>query len=131
MRTTTDKRAAKIAKRVIKQAIKEARATVAGKPELIQRLENSPLMGETEGRDAFANLRRLRGQKLPRGEEVVIARQLYHEVLVLKRQLRAKDIPLGVFCSRHGIADAGQSSKELHRLTLAPDKSPSEVRLRR
>ncbi|MDP2852182.1 MAG: hypothetical protein Q8O23_02130 [Gallionella sp.] len=38
---------------------------------------------------------------------------------------------IGEFCSHYNIADASESSKELHRLTLPPSKDPNDVRLRR
>lgn len=131
MAMTTKKLAAKIATKAIQQASEESRATVSGKKEFCKRFEESNLARETEGRNAFNNLRRLRGEKLPRGEEVTIARHLYDELLVLKRHLRAKGIGIGEFCSRYGITDASESSKELHRLTLPPGKNPATIRLRR
>lgn len=127
-----EKQAAKITRKTIQQASEAAKETVAtGKQELLNRIEEAQRACETEGRDAFTNLRRLRGEKLQRGEEVVIARHLHTELSVLKRHLRARNIGLGEFCSQFGLTDASESSKELHRLTLSPDKSTKEVRLRR
>ncbi|MDO8786844.1 MAG: hypothetical protein Q7J42_02055 [Sulfuritalea sp.] len=131
MTTSVKKQAARIAGKAIRQASEESRATVSGKTEFFKRFEESNLARETEGRDAFHALRRLRGRKLPHGDEVIIARHLYDELPVLKRHLREKGMGIGEFCSRCGITDASESSKELHRLTLPPSKNPATVRLRR
>lgn len=125
------KQAAKIANKAIRQADEQAKATVQEKQELVKRLTESAFVSETEGRDAFANLRRQGGGKLPPGDEVVIARHLYDELPVLKRHLRNKRMGIGDFCIRYGITDVSQTSKELHRLILAPNKNPADVRLRR
>lgn len=131
MTTSDKKQATKIANKAIKQANQQAKETVQEKQELLKRMEESYLACETEGRDAFTNLRRLREQKLPRGDEIIIARRLYDELPTLKRNLRTKGMTLSEFCSRYNLADASESSKELHRLTLPPNKNPSDVRLRR
>ena len=131
MATSVKKQAAKIVSKAIEKANDQAKETVKEKSEFLKRLENSNLARETEGRDAFTNLRRLRGEKLPQGDEVIIARHLYDELLVLKRHLHAKGMGIGEFCNRFGMTDASESSKELHRLTLPPGKNPADVRLRR
>lgn len=131
MTRSIKRQAAKIANKAIRQADEQAKATVQDNQEFVKRLEESRLVGETEGRDAFANLRRLRGEKLPHGDEVVIARHLYDELPVLKQHLRARGIGIGEFCTRYGITDVSETSKELHRLILAPGKNPADVRLRR
>lgn len=131
MTASVKKQAAKIASKVIKQAGEQAKATVQEKQTFIKRLEESNQARETEGRDAFNSLRRLKGEKLAQGDETIIARHLYDELLALKRHLRAKGMGIGEFCSRYNITDASESSKELHRLTLPPDKDPNAVRLRR
>lgn len=96
-----------------------------------RRLRESDQAREIEGKDALSALRRLRGKKLAAGEEIILARRLYDEVQIVKRQLRTEERGIGRFCIDAGIADVSQSSKELHRLTLAPGKNPNEVRLRR
>ncbi len=114
-----------------KSVRRQAKATVQEKQAFIKRLEESNLAREAEGRDAFNSLRRLRGEKLPPGDETIVARHLYDELPALKRHLRAKGMGIGEFCSRHNITDASESSKELHRLTLPAGKDPNAVRLRR
>lgn len=131
MATSVKKQAAKIAGKAIMKADEQAKESVKEKSEFLKRLEGSNLARETEGRDAFTNLRRLRGEKLPQGDEVIIARHLYEELPVLKRHLHSKGMGIGEFCSRFGMGDASESSKELHRLTLPPSKNPADVRLRR
>ena len=131
MVTSVKKQAAKIANKAIQQADALARATVQEKSEFLKRVEESNLARETEGRDALSNLRRLGGEKLPHGDEVIIARHLYDELTRLKLHLHAKGMGLGEFCSHYRIADVSESSKELHRLTLPPSKDPKKIRLRR
>jgi len=131
MTASVKKQAAKIASKVIKQACEQAKATVQEKQTFIKRLEESNQARETEGHDAFNSLRRLKGEKLAQGDETIIARHLYDELPALKRHLRAKGMGIGEFCSRYNITDASESSKEIHRLTLPPDKDPNAVRLRR
>ncbi len=131
MSASIKKQAAKIANKAIRHADDQAKATLQEQKKLVERMEESRLLGETEGRDAFTNLRRLRGEKLPTGDEVVIARHLYDELPVLKRCLRARGMGIGEFCRFYGITDASETSKELHRLILAPGKNPANVRLRR
>lgn len=94
------------------------------------RLLQSQAQGEADGRDALSNLKRLRGGKLADGDEVIIARRLHDEMQRLKQHLRARGTLLRDFCSVTGIDTSG-SSKELHRLTLAPSQDPASVRLRK
>uniref|UniRef100_Q47GB7 Uncharacterized protein n=1 Tax=Dechloromonas aromatica (strain RCB) TaxID=159087 RepID=Q47GB7_DECAR len=121
-------------KNIEKVATQIADRVIAGiKPEneFQRRILESDQARETEGKDALSALRRLGGKKLHLGEEAILARRLYNEIRVLKHHLRAKKSSLGRFCIDAGISDASQSSKELHRLILAPGKNPNEVRLRR
>lgn len=118
-----EKVAAQIADRVI--------AGIKPQSEFQRRILESDLARESEGKDALSALRRIGGKKLPSGEEVVLARRLFDEIRVLKHHLRAKKGSIGKFCRDAGISDASQSSKELHRLILAPGKNPDEIRLRR
>ena len=121
--TKIEKVATQIADRVI--------AGLKDNNEFQRRLREADQARESEGKDALGALRRLGGKKLPAGEEVIIARRLYPAVQVLKQHLRAQKSSIGKFCIDAKIADASQSSKELHRLTLAPGKNPDDVRLRR
>lgn len=125
------KQAARETSRAIGRARKQAARTAVAQGESIRAsLLLSETRSETEGKDALSNLRRLRGGKLRDGDEVIIARRLYGEVQNLKKRLRARNILLRDFCSLIGI-DLSGSSKELFRLTLAPDQTPASVRLRR
>ncbi len=90
----------------------------------------SEAQGQAEGKDALSNLKRLRASKLPEGDAVIMAQRLYGEVQRLKQHLKTRSMLLRDFCSLIGI-DASGSSKELHRLTLAPNQDPASVRLRR
>ena len=84
-----------------------------------------------EGRGALENLKSFRGNKLPGGDEVVIAKNLHAEIRLLKFHLKRKGVGLGEFCIDFGISGSSQSSKELHRLTLGPEKNAESVRLRK
>lgn len=86
---------------------------------------------ELEGKDAWTALSRLGGRRLPPEDAVVMARRLHSEIPRLKAALRTKGVRLGDFCRGAGLEKNGQYSKELHRLTLAPGKSPEKVGLRR
>ena len=127
--------AEQISNEFIDQARKEAKAMVASSAEvalsLFEKVQESNRARETDGRDAWSNLKRLGGQKLPAGDEVVIARHLFDEMAVVKKQLRIQKIGIGQFCIKSKISDASESSKELHRLTLSPGKDPAGVRPRR
>ena len=101
------------------------------KSQFQRRIRESDQAREFEGKDALSSLRRLGGKKLCSGEEVILARRLYTEVQVLKQHLRAKGVGIGEFCIDAKLADASESSKELHRLILTPGKNPSAIRLRR
>lgn len=92
-----EKQAAKVTRKAIQHANETAKETVAtGKQEFLNRIAEAERASETEGRDAFTNLRRLRGEKLQRGEEVVIARHLHTELSVLKRHLRARNVDVSL-----------------------------------
>ncbi len=125
----------KIAAAVIDQAREEAKAMLASSAEvtqtLFEKVEEANRARETDGRDAWSNLKRLGGQKLPVGDEVMIARHLFDEMAVVKKQLRIENIGIGQFCIKRKISDASESSKELYRLILSPGKDPAGVRLRR
>ena len=129
------KQAKKIAEDFISQANDEARALISSSAEvanlLFKKVQAANLARETEGRDAWSNLKRLRGQKLPAGDEQVIARHLFDEMVVVKKQLRLQSKGIGQFCIENNISDASESSKELHRLILSPGKDPEAIRLRR
>lgn len=94
-------------------------------------MEQTQAASESAGRDAFAKLSSLQNEKLARGDEVVIASRLFHEVIGLKKCLRAKGMSLGEFCGRYELQDGGERSKELHRLTLPPNTDGRARQLRR
>lgn len=124
-------RAARETAKVIHRAQKLADQTLAQQSDFILHdLLLSEAHSEAEGKDALSNLKRLRGRKLPEGDEVIIAQRLYGEVQRLKRHLKSQHMLMRDFCSMIGI-DVSGSSKELHRLMLAPDQDPATVRLRR
>lgn len=97
---------------------------------VLHNLLMSEAQGEAEGKDALSKLKGLRAGKLPEGDAVIMAQRLYGEVQRLKQHLKTRGMLLRDFCSLIGI-DASGSSKELHRLTLAPDQNIESVRLRR
>lgn len=130
------KRQAKtIANEFIDQARKEAKAMITSSAEvalsLFKKVQESNRARETDGRDAWSNLKRLGGQKLPSGDEIIIARHLFDEMAVVRKQLRIQKISIGQFCIKSKISDVSESSKELHRLILSPGKDPAGVRPRR
>ncbi len=129
------KQAKKIAEDFIGLAKDEARALISSSAEvansLFKKVQAANLARETEGRDAWSNLKRLGGQKLPVGDELVIARHLFDEMVAVKKLLRLQNVGIGQFCIKNKISDASESSKELHRLVLSPGKNPDSIRLRR
>lgn len=135
MRKIMKEQAQKLANEAIDQASEEARSSLASSGQiamsLIDRVQESNRARETEGRNAWSNLKRLGGQKLPVGDQVTIARHLYDEMVAVRKKLRSQNTGIGKFCIKYKISDASESSKELHRLILPPDKDPAKVRLRR
>lgn len=135
MRNVVKKQAKIIATEFIDQARDEAEAVIASSAKvtvsLLTRVQESNRAREADGRDAWSNLKRLGGQKLPAGDELTIARRLYDEMVVVRKQLSIQKIGIGQFCIRSKISDGSESSKELHRLILPPGKDPERVRPRR
>lgn len=99
---------------------------------VLHNLMLSEAHSEAEGKDALSRLKSFQGRKLPEDDVAIIARRLYDEVQRLKRHLKTRSAPMSMsgFCQKFKIDTSG-SSKELHRLTLAPDRDPASVRLRR
>lgn len=123
--------AARATAQAIRRAKKSADQTAVEQDRsILNNLLLSEANSEAEGKDALSNLKRLRGCKLPDSDLVIIAQRLYAEVQRLKPHLKTSRILMRDFCSLIGI-DASGSSKELHRLTLAPSQDPASVRLRR
>lgn len=122
------KQAAKVdARKAIELASERSKATIAEREIFRKKIEESNLAREIEGKNSLSNLRRLGEKKLPRGAEITIARHLHPEWLMTKRHMRITGISMTKFCIRARIT----SSKEIHRLTLPSDKSPTDVRPRR
>lgn len=84
-----------------------------------------------EGQDAWSALAKLRNNKLPAGDEVILARNIYEEYPKVKERLRDQGIGIGVFCERAQLSAPGSSSKELGRLMLASEMEPKPGHLRR
>lgn len=123
--------AAREAAKAIRRAKKLSdKTSVQQSGSVLRNLLLSEAQGEAEGKDALSNLKRLRASKLPKSDTVIMAQRLYGEVQRLKQHLRTRGMLLRDFCSAIDI-DASGSSKELHRLTLAPNQDPAMVRLRR
>lgn len=102
---------------------------VGGK--IVGRIEEESKVWESEGRDSWAALRRLKACNLPIGDEIVIARNLHAALPKLKIALRKNGKGLGDFCLEAGLGTAGSYSKELHRMSIGPAQDPSLVRVRR
>lgn len=98
---------------------------------ILMRVQDESRKWEADGKDAWSALKRLGAKDLPRGDEVILARNLYREFPHLKRELKTQGIKLGRFCERAGLGSVGNYSKELHRMMLAPDAQPEKVRVRR
>lgn len=107
-------------------------ASARGATQLIlTRVQNESRKWEADGKDAWSALKRLGAKDLPRGDEVILARNLYREFSHLKQELKKQGTKLGSFCEEAGLGSAGNYSKELHRMMLAPDAQPEKVRVRR
>ena len=98
---------------------------------LVEKIQSESRLWQAEGRDAWTALKRLGSGNLAQGDEIVIARRLYQEMEALKIRLKSAKIGLGELCLRAGIGNEGDYSKELYRMTLAPDREPSKVGLRK
>jgi len=133
MNNSTRKKPAKITDKAIRKAPETSRETARETRSngLVQRIAETRIEGERDGRDAYANLKRLKNRKLPRGAEITIAMRLYGEVQNLGKHLKTKGISKAEFCSLFGLQDASESSKELNRLTVAPGSSEEEIHDRR
>ena len=86
---------------------------------------------EAEGKDAWTALRNLKGNNLAAGDEIVIARLMHIEIKKLKTYLKSIGKGIGEFCLEAGLGNEGEYSKELYRLTLAPESNADKVRLRK
>ena len=98
---------------------------------ILTRVQDESRKWEADGKDAWSALKRLGAKDLPRGDEVILARNLYRELPRLKRELKKQGTKLGSFCEKAGLGSVGNYSKELHRMMLAPDAQPEKVRVRR
>ena len=98
---------------------------------ILLRVQEESRKWEADGKDAWSALKRLGAKDLPRGDEVILARSLYREFPRLKSELKRQGIKLGRFCEDAGLGAAGNYSKELHRMMLAPDAQSARVRVRR
>ena len=98
---------------------------------ILLRIQDESRKWEADGKDAWSALKRLGAKDLPRGDEIILARNLYREFQRLKRELKSQGTKLGSFCERAGLGSSGNYSKELHRMMLAPDAQPEKVRVRR
>lgn len=133
MNNSIRKKPAKITDKAIRKAPETSRETAreTRSDGLVQRIAETRIEGERDGRDAYANLKRLKNRKLPRGAEITIAMRLYGELPNLGKHLKTKGISKAEFCSLFGLQDASESSKELNRLTVAPGSSEQEIHDRR
>lgn len=110
------------------QKLEQAEKTAS---DFINRIQEQTKAWEADGRDAWTALKRLRGTNLADGDEIIIARRLHREIQALKVQLKRNGLGLGKFAIDAGLGTEGEYSKELYRMTLAPDKDPAKVRLRK
>lgn len=99
--------------------------------EVLERIQEESKVWEAEGKDAWSALCRLGNTKLPKGDEVILARSLHAEYPRLKTMLKAKHIYLGDFCSDANLGHKDTYSKELHRMMLPPGATPEKIGLRR
>lgn len=112
--------------------IKSTPETIAAANFFVQRLREENSQWEREDKDAWSALTKIRGNPLPHGDEVIIAKRIYAEFPRLKIALKKQGIKLGEFCHSAGLTrQGGDYSKELHRLMLAPDADSAKVRPRR
>ncbi|WP_324733395.1 hypothetical protein [Pseudomonas paeninsulae] len=108
---------------------KERRAEIVV-TNVLDRIQAENRAWQADGKDAWSALRSLGSGNLPRGDELVIARNLHSEYPTLKKALKAQATSLGKFCTDCGLGGEGGYTKELHRMMLPPATSPEKVRLR-
>ena len=72
----------------------------------------------SQGKDALANLKALGSANLPKGDEIIIAKNIFSEHINLKSVLKEKKVKISEFCEKAGLGDAGSYSKE------SPDAFP-------
>lgn len=80
----------------------------------------------SQGKDALANLKALGSANLLKGDEIIIAKNIFSEYINLKSVLKEKKVKISEFCEKAGLGDAGSYSKELHRLMLSPGEDPEK-----
>lgn len=85
---------------------------------------------KSDGRDAWAELKRLDTQRLEKNDQIQIARHLYIEIKALKPKLRAQGVSLGEFCKETGLPDEEGYSKRLYRVILPPNGDAEKRELR-
>lgn len=99
--------------------------------DLLEKLKEESKSWEADGKDSWTALRKLGSNKLPDGDEIIIARRLFKEVQMLKDRLKCGGTGIGTFALEAGLGSEGDYSKELYRMTLGPSKDPAKVRLRK
>lgn len=100
--------------------------------DLLEKLKEESKSWESDGKDAWTALRKLGNNKLPDGDEIIIARRLFKELQMLRSHLKKYGgVGIGAFALEAGLGSEGEYSKELYRMTLGPDKDPAKVRLRK
>lgn len=99
--------------------------------DFIKRVAEESKLWNQQAHDAWHALVDLGARDLPNQDEVAIAQNIYPKFGSLKLTLKSKGISLGQFCEFAQIGDKASSSKELHRLMLAPGKDPKEQRVRK
>ncbi len=133
MEKTIKKSAKKVAKKAIRAA--QGRTLINATPEawdaMVQRAIKNQEQALLDGKDAYANLCKLKNGKLPRGVEEILAKRLHAELPQLFSCLKANGLSKAEFCSRYGLNDGNETSKELNRLTIAPGAKKDEVKARR
>ena len=80
----------------------------------------------SQGKNALANLKALGSANLLKGDEIIIAKNIFSEYINLKSVLKEKKVKISEFCEKAGLGDAGSYSKELHRLMLSPGEDPEK-----
>lgn len=85
---------------------------------------------ESDGRDAWTELKRRDSRRLEKGDQIRIARNLYFEIEALKPQLRLQKVSLGQFCQEAGLGDEEGYSKRLYRVTLPEGGNVEKRKLR-
>lgn len=97
----------------------------------IKKVSEESKLWNQQAHDAWQSLVDLGARDLPNQDEIVIAQNIYTKFDSLKLALKSKGVSLGQFCESARIGDKSSSSKELHRLMLAPGQDPKIQRVRK